>query len=232
MNDRIGKIPARVLVQMLFFIILVPFLPLLISWKWDWWEAWVYAVSGILGFAVSRMLAARCHPDLIAERARFMRHENIKSWDKVLILLLGLGGMLIPLVAGLDARFGWSTPYKPLTKILALVAILAGYTLSSSALIANRFFSGVVRIQADRGHQVVSSGPYRWLRHPGYSGALLAYLATPVFLDSVWSFLPVAFITIVLAFRTALEDRTLQDELEGYRDYARRVRYRLLPGIW
>ncbi|OGO15016.1 MAG: hypothetical protein A2Y93_11540 [Chloroflexi bacterium RBG_13_68_17] len=117
-------------------------------------------------------------------------------------------------------------------RIVALVIILAGYALASYALIENRFFSGMVRIQSDRGHKVVSSGPYRWMRHPGYAGALLTYLATPLLLDAPWAFLPVVFIAIVLVIRTRLEDGTLQDQLEDYRDYARRVRYRLLPGVW
>ena len=146
--------------------------------------------------------------------------------------MVGLGGGLIPLVAGLDALFDWSPPFSLPVKILALVIILAGYALGSYALIENRFFSGMVRIQTDRDHQVVSSGPYRWMRHPGYAGALLTYLATPLFLDSWWAFLPSLFITIVLVIRTSLEDKVLQDELEGYYDYARRVRYRLLPGVW
>jgi protein-S-isoprenylcysteine O-methyltransferase Ste14 len=217
---------------MLFFIVIIPFLPLLISWRWDWWEAWVYAMIGILGFAISRVLAARRHPDLIAERARFMQHENAKPWDKLLAPFLGLGGGLVMLVAGLDAQFDWSPTFSLPVKILSLVIILSGYALGSYALIENRFFSGMVRIQTDRGHQVVSSGPYRWMRHPGYAGALLTYLATPLFLDSGWAFLPTVFITFLLVIRTALEDRFLQDELEGYRDYVKRVRYRLLPGVW
>jgi protein-S-isoprenylcysteine O-methyltransferase Ste14 len=113
-----------------------------------------------------------------------------------------------------------------------LVAILAGYAWASYALLENRFFSGVVRIQSERGHHVVSSGPYRWMRHPGYAGALLAALATPVFLDSRWAFLPAVLLTAILVVRTALEDRVLHDELAGYREYAERVRYRLLPGVW
>jgi protein-S-isoprenylcysteine O-methyltransferase Ste14 len=96
----------------------------------------------------------------------------------------------------------------------------------------NRFFSGVVRIQVDRGHHVVTSGPYRWVRHPGYAGALLDYWLTPIFLDSLWTFIPVAALTVVLVVRTALEDRALQDELPGYREYVRETRFRLLPGIW
>jgi len=231
-NNQQKIISPRVVVQVLFFIVVIPFLPLLISWRWDWWEAWVYALSGILGFAISRGLVARRHPDLIAERARFMQHEEAKPWDKALAPLLGLGGGLVLLVAGLDALFDWSPPFSLPVKILALVIIVAGYVLGSYALVENRFFSGIVRIQTDRGHQVVSSGPYRWIRHPGYAGALLTYLATPLFLDSGWSFLPTVFITILLVIRTTLEDRTLQKELPGYAEYARRVQYRLLPGIW
>jgi protein-S-isoprenylcysteine O-methyltransferase Ste14 len=232
MENQSKTISPRAILLMLFFIVVIPFLPLLISRDWDWWEAWVYAIIGILGFAISRVMAARHHPDLLAERARFLQHEDAKHWDKLLSPLVGLGSGLIPLVAGLDALFDLSPSFSLQVKILALVIILAGYSLGSYALIENRFFSGMVRIQTDRGHQVVSSGPYRWIRHPGYTGALLTYLATPLFLDSRWAFLPVILITIVLVIRTILEDRILQDELQGYSDYARRVRYRLLPGVW
>jgi protein-S-isoprenylcysteine O-methyltransferase Ste14 len=232
MNKQQRTFSARVVVQLLIFVVVIPFLPLLISGRWDWWEAWAYAIIYILGFVLSRMLAARRHPDLLAERARFTQHEDAKPWDKWLAPSVGLGGGLIPLVAGLDALFVWSPTFSLPVKILALAIILAGYALGSYALIENRFFSGMVRIQTDRGHHVVSSGPYRWLRHPGYAGALLAYLATPFFLDSLWAFLPAVLLTILLVIRTALEDRTLQDELTGYYDYARRVRFRLLPGVW
>lgn len=224
---------VRVIVQLLVFIVLVPFLPLLISWDWAWWEAWVYALIGILGFVVSRVLAARRHPGLLAERAKFMQHEDTKPWDNLLARLVGLGGALIPLAAGLDARYAWSGVDFGLTeKIIALVLILAGFGLGSWALMENRFFSGVVRIQKERGHHVISTGPYAWMRHPGYAGALLTYIATPILLDSLWTYLPAAFISIVLFIRTDLEDRALKQELPGYREYAQKTRFRLLPGIW
>jgi protein-S-isoprenylcysteine O-methyltransferase Ste14 len=104
--------------------------------------------------------------------------------------------------------------------------------LGSYALIENRFFSGMVRLQEDRGQHVISTGPYGWVRHPGYSGALLTYIATPFLLDSLWSFIPVVLITIILFIRTALEDKTLQEKLSGYSGYAKKVRSRLIPGIW
>lgn len=232
MNDQQVKISVRLIIQLLFFIVVIPLLPLLVSRRWGWWEAWLFAVISILGFAISRMLAARRHPDLIAERSRFMEHENTQPWDRLLAPMLGVGGVLLPLVAGLDALFGWSPAFNMPLKIAALAIILAGYALGSYALIENRFFSGTVRIQTDRGQRVISSGPYRWIRHPGYSGALLTYLATPLFLDSGWAFLPAAFTAVVLVIRTRLEDRTLQEQLEGYHDYAGRVGYRLVPGIW
>jgi protein-S-isoprenylcysteine O-methyltransferase Ste14 len=232
MNNVQKRISPGVVIQMLLLIVAVPLLPLLISWRWDWWEAWAYASICILGFAISRALAARRHPDLLAERARFMQHENAKPWDRLLAPLVGLSGGLVPLAAGLDARFGWSPTFSLPVKIASLVIILAGYTLASYALIENRFFSGVVRIQADRGQRVVSSGPYRWMRHPGYAGSILAYLVIPFLLDSGWAFLPAVLSNAILVIRTDLEDKTLQNELEGYRDYARRVPYRLLPGVW
>ena len=232
MTDQQRTITPRVILQLLLFIVVVPFLPLLISWRWAWWQAWVYAGVCILGFVVSRVLAARRDPGVIAERARFLQHEDAAPWDKVLAPLVGLGGGLIPLVAGLDARFGWSAGLGLPVEIVSLLAILAGYALGAWALIENPFFSGMVRIQAERDHRVISSGPYGWVRHPGYAGALLTYLATPFFLDSLWAFVPVLFLAIVLVIRTRLEDRTLQEQLAGYEDYAREVRYRLVPGIW
>ena len=217
---------------MLFFIVVIPFLPLLISQHWDWWEAWAYALICILGFAVSRWLAARRNPDLLAERARFLQHEDAAPWDKKLAPLVGIGGGLIPLAAGLDALFNWPPTFNLLVRILSLVVILAGYVLGSYALIENRFFSGMVRIQSERGHKVISSGPYRWMRHPGYTGALVTYLATPFFLGSWWAIIPTVALTVILIVRTNLEDQYLQKKLEGYSEYTRKVRFRLLPEIW
>ena len=228
------QLTVRTIVQLLVFIVLVPFLPLLISWDWGWWEAWAYALIGVLGFIVSRLLVARRHPDLISERGKFMQHQDIKPWDNLLARLVGLGGGLIPMVAGLDARLGWSSvDFSLPVELVALGVILIGYAIGSWALMENRFFSGVVRIQKERGHHVVSTGPYAWVRHPGYASALLTYFATPLLLDSSWTFVPVAFLTIVLLVRTDLEDRTLKNELPGYKEYASwKTRYRLLPGIW
>ena len=232
MDNQKKLLSPLVIIQVLFLVILLPFLPLFVSWRWDWWEAWAYGLLSVLSFVVSRLLVARRHPDLIAERARTMPHENTQSWDKKLAPLMGLGGILVLLIAGLDTLLGWSPSFSLPVKMVALALILGGYALTSYALIENRFFSVMVRLRADRGQQVISSGPYRWIRHPGYAGALLVYLVIPLFLDSALAYLPVLLTMGFYILRTSLEDRFLQDELEGYRDYAKRVRYRLLPGIW
>ena len=232
MTAQSNPFSPRAILQMFIMIVLVPFLPLLISRHWGWWQAWAYGLICVIGFTISRVQVARRQPDLIAERARFLQHEDAASWDKTLAPLVGVGGDLILVIAGLDALYGWSSAFGLAVNLVALVAILAGFVLASYALIENRFFSGMVRIQTERGHQVVSSGPYRWIRHPGYAGALVTYLATPFFLDSIWALLPAVFLTVVLVIRTALEDRTLQEELAGYQEYAGRVRYRMLPGVW
>jgi protein-S-isoprenylcysteine O-methyltransferase Ste14 len=136
-------------------------------------------------------------------------------------------------VAGLDiGRFGWSGPMPVAVQAGALLGYAAGMGLSIWAMIANRFFSPVVRIQNERGHHVVSSGPYRFLRHPGYTGVILGSLCGGVALGSWWSLLPLAPLVAVFLHRTALEDRFLREGLDGYADYALRVRYRLVPGLW
>lgn len=232
MNNQQSKISPSILIRLFIILIFVSFLPLLVSWRWDWWEGWAFAMISIASFAVGRGLLARRYPDLAAERAHFEWHKDAKPWDKILAPLLAFGGILISVVAGLDARFGWSPGLGFPVQIIALVIILTASVVASWALIENRFFSHIVRIQTDRNQQVVSSGPYRWMRHPGYAGTFWYYLALPFFLNSLWALPPAVFLMIAVVIRTSLEDRVLQDELEGYRDYAQRVRYRLVPGIW
>ena len=222
----------RSIVLMVLVVFVFPLLPMLISGQWEWWEAWAYALLSMLGFVISRALAARRHPDILMERARSIELQDAKSWDKILAPALAFGSLLILVVAGLDRVFGWTAPYALNLKIAALIVILLGFVVGSWALIENRFFSGVVRIQKDRGHQVVTTGPYRFIRHPGYAGALWTYLATPVLLDSNWAFIPALILLGVLILRTSLEDRTLQAELPGYAEYAQKTRFRLFPGIW
>ncbi len=222
----------RVIAQLVIVVVIAPLLPMIVSGNWAWWQAWAYAIASILSFIASRALASRRHPDLIAERARFMEAKDTKPWDKILAPLLGLGSILILAVAGLDKLFGWSSAFSTSLYLIALFGIVFGYGFSSWALIENRFFSGTVRIQKERDHRVVSTGPYRIMRHPGYAGGLLGCVFIPLLLDSVWAFIPTFLLVVVIIVRTALEDRTLQEELPGYKEYMQKTRYRLIPWIW
>lgn len=232
MNTQAKLITPKIIVRLAFVLIVFPLTPMIISGVWDWWEAWAYAVINILGFIVSRVLAARRNPDIISERARSMDMQDAKPWDKILSPALAFGSLLILIVAGADKGFGWTTPFTLNAKLAALLVVILGYAIGSWALVENKFFSGVVRIQTDRGHRVVTTGPYRFVRHPGYAGALWTYLATPILFDSLWAFIPSLLLFAVLVLRTSLEDRTLQAELPGYAEYAQRTRFRLFPGIW
>lgn len=222
----------KIVFQLVIVVVILPLLPMIISGVWDWWEAWVYAAVSALGFVLSRGLAARRHPDILKERARSMELQDAKRWDRILAPIVAVGSIFILAVAGLDKLLGWTFPFSLQVKIIALVAILLGYGLGTWALVENRFFSGVVRIQTDRGHHVVTTGPYRFIRHPGYAGALLSYLCMPILFDSLWAWIPTLLLVVVLFIRTGLEDKTLQTELPGYREYAQKTRYRLIPGIW
>lgn len=222
----------RVVFQLLLIVVIFPLLPLLISRHWDWWESWVYALVSVAGFILSRALAAQRHPDILAERARSMEMKDAKSWDRILAPMLAIGSLFILIAAGLDKLLGWTSPFSLTARIVSLAVIVMGYIFGSWALIENRFFSGVVRIQSDRDHRVVTTGPYRLIRHPGYAGALWTYLAIPILLDSLWAFIPTVLLIGVLVLRTSLEDRTLQAELPGYKEFTQKTRYRLFPGIW
>lgn len=223
---------ARVSVMLLLVLVVIPLLPILIAGRWGWWQAWIMGAVFFLTFIISRVLAARRNPGILKERANYDQHENTQPWDKWLSPLVGFGSVFILLVAGLDARYGWSAGFSLPVEMLGLALILAGYLLASYAFVTNAYFSGTVRLQSERGHKVVSSGPYGWMRHPGYSGSLVASLGMPLLLDSAWAFIPVIIFGVLFIIRTRLEDRFLQGNLAGYRQYAQKVRYRLLPGVW
>lgn len=232
METRKKTLSVRVILQVIFFVVLLPFIPLLIARDWGWWEGWAFGVLGLGSFVVSRYLAAQKSPGILAERSKFMQHGNAQNWDRKILSLAGVLGILIAVIAGLDKLRAWTAPFNLWWRIAGLVLIILGYVFSSYALIENRFFSGMVRLQSERGHFVIYTGPYRWVRHPGYAGGLLAYLATPLLLNSIWLLIPILLIVALYVLRTSLEDRFLQENLEGYREYAKKVKYRLFPGIW
>jgi protein-S-isoprenylcysteine O-methyltransferase Ste14 len=199
----------------------------------DWGMAWVYAGMTIFCTILSRAIALKKHPDLLVERGRSMDAEDAARGDKALVLFAATIGPLVTLVvAGLDRRFGWSPRLALPLQLAALALALLGYLVGTWAMAVNRFFSAVVRIQKERGHTVVNSGPYRIVRHPAYAGGVVAHLAVPLMLGSLWALIPAVLTAALVVVRTALEDRTLLEKLDGYVDYARQVRYRLIPGLW
>jgi protein-S-isoprenylcysteine O-methyltransferase Ste14 len=196
----------------------------------DWPAAWIY-LAVMTAVMVGYMLVMRRNPDLVAERSK--PPSDAKSWDKPLVAIVGLVGPFgLIIVAGLDRRYGWSGPMPLWLQAAGFALVLAGSAITNVAVAANRFFSALIRIQSDRGHQVVETGPYRFVRHPGYLGSLVHMPGAALALGSPRALLLVLVVCAVLVVRTALEDRTLRAELDGYADYATRVRYRLLPGVW
>ena len=196
-----------------------------------WPAAWAY-LAIITGVMVAHgVIVVRLHPDLIEERLR--PPAGAKQWDKPLAAIVGVAGpIVLLLLCALDHRFRWSGPTPAWAQGAGFFAVAAGGALSNWAVAANRFFSAIVRIQRDRGHHVVDTGPYRVVRHPAYAGAMIYMVGLTFALGSRIALAATTVLCAVLAVRTALEDRTLRNELDGYAEYARRVRFRLLPGVW
>ena len=223
----------RLWIRLLVVYLLIPLTLLICGGDLGWWQAWLYAVLILAAGIGGRMWAEQQHPGLLAERQNIENIQNAKAWDKVLAPLMAVSvGYPMVFVAGLDHRYNWSPEFPLWLVVFGLILISLGYAFATWALAENRFFSSVVRIQTDRGHTVCESGPYRFVRHPGYAGNILALFGIVLALGSVWTLIPAAVASIIAVIRTVLEDRTLQNELPGSRDYARRVRYRLFPWIF
>ncbi len=195
----------------------------------DWTEAWVFLGIYLAGIGANGLWSLRHNPDMINERGRI--GKNTKGWDKVIGLVYLLLLLAVYILAGLDRRSGWSA--TPLwVEVVGGAAFALSLAITFWVMKTNTFLSTFVRIQDDRGHTTVTGGPYRFVRHPMYVGILLMSFGMPFLLGS-WIALIPGVLNIALFFvRTALEDRTLQEELPGYKEYTQQTRYRLIPGIW
>lgn len=197
----------------------------------DWTRGWICFALYAVGMSAVGLIAGRANASLMEARAKW-RHQGTKRFDRVFLRALLPLVFIQPAVAGLDAvRFRWSSMPFGLVYVGAAVFTLA-MALIAWTLAVNRFAETTVRIQTDRGHTVVMSGPYRIVRHPMYVGAILMYLATALVLGSMWALALTGVIIVLFVWRTALEDQTLRRELAGYEEFAARTRYRLLPGLW
>jgi protein-S-isoprenylcysteine O-methyltransferase Ste14 len=199
----------------------------------DWLWGWALLIVLALVLAAHPLILIPINPGLLAERQKGLRDPRVRSWDR---WVTGFAAGVFPVaswvVAGLDFRWGWTAPVPLSLHLSGLIIMVLGYAMFLWAMASNGFFAEGVRIQDDRGHTVATRGPYRFVRHPGYSGAILSQLATPALLGSAWAIVPSVASAALYILRTRLEDRTLMEELAGYKDYAGRTRRRLLPGIW
>ena len=208
--------------------LLIPFFLFISSGDFEWFEGWLYSILILLSGIGSRVLAEQRHPGLTSERQNIKKYQSSKSWDKLLAPLMAFS-LVFPMVivSGLDHRFNWSSDFPIWVNIFGFVLIALGYSFASWALVENRFFFSLVRI--DQSHTVCDTGPYQFVRHPGYAGNLLPLFGISFALESLWALIPAMIAIIITVIRTALEDKTLMKELSGYRDYSHRVRYRLIP---
>ncbi len=217
-------------VQVFTILIIYAVLLFAAAGRLGWLAAWAYLAVYLITVLVNMSIIITRNPEFAAERGR--TKQDAKGWDQKVTSIAGvfmIAGLVGP---GLDVRFGWSPQFGTEVEIAGLVGLVLGYVLFSWAMLSNEFFETQVRIQAERKQTVTTAGPYRFVRHPGYVGIILQLMATPFLLGSLWGFLPALCAAATFILRTALEDKTLCDELDGYRDYAERVRYRLLPGVW
>ena len=226
-------VSPRQWIRLVMVYLLIPLILLVCAGDLGWWQAWTYSLLILAAGIGGRIWAEQRHPGLTAERQNIANIQNAKAWDKVLAPLMAVSiSYPMVIVAGLDHRYNWSPEFPLWINVIGFILIAFGYAFAAWAVAENRFFSSMVRIQTDRGHVVCDTGPYRFVRHPGYSGNILPLFGIVLALDSVWTLIPAAVALIIMVIRTVLEDQTLQEELPGYRDYARRVRYRLIPGIY
>lgn len=219
------------LLKWLVALVLLFTVPFLVAGRWDLPLVW--ASLGVYGgfLLLSWLVIFRRDPDLLKERQQ--PGPDAKRWDRILLQIYGWVLLLTLIVALLDVgRFHWSDTVPLWLQIAGLLGLTVSLAFTGWAMAENRFFSEVVRIQHDRGHCVVATGPYRYVRHPGYLGNVLAFPCMTLALGSWLALALSALLVAMFVVRTALEDRTLQAELSGYTEYAQQVRYRLVPGVW
>ena len=220
----------RYFLQITIFLLILAASLFISSGKLDWWMGWIYiAIVAAGNISVALILMIR-NPGLMGERAETRGKRDL---DRVLAGIMALfGPASICIVAGLNLRNAWLPHVSIPLQVVGIVISVPGSLLTVWAMASNKFFYGVLRIAPEKGHTVCTRGAYRYVRHPGYAGAILFDLVTPLILHSAWAFIPAALTVCAIVLRTLLEDRALLDRLPGYSDYAQRVRYRLLPGVW
>jgi protein-S-isoprenylcysteine O-methyltransferase Ste14 len=220
----------RYVIQRLGLVLIFACILFLSAGRVDWPRGWEYLLVVLLFEGGSLAVLAVVAPETLNQRGTF--HPGVKAFDKGIAVLWLFLSLVTPVVAGLDAvRFQWSA-LPPSLFYVGLAVLVLVWPLGTWAMIENKHFEQLVRIQEERKHHVVTTGPYFFVRHPGYLASILGALVTPLMLGSCWTFVPAGLVCLLLVVRTHLEDRTLRRELEGYEEYAKRTRFRLVPLIW
>jgi protein-S-isoprenylcysteine O-methyltransferase Ste14 len=196
----------------------------------SWGRGWLFLGANLVLMVAAVVYVGRANPELFEARRRIQ--PGTRRWDRILLVFLFSAYAAIYILAALDdGRFGWSRlGWGGVAVGYALYA--AGFVLTTWAEAVNRFFEAGVRIQTERGHHVIDTGPYAVVRHPGYAGAWLLFAGSALSLGSLWALIPAGLAGALLIVRIVGEERMLREELPGYKEYAQRVRFRLIPGVW
>jgi protein-S-isoprenylcysteine O-methyltransferase Ste14 len=202
----------------------------LIAGNWAWAGGWLYVVLQVVNVILSYCMLYRHKPELLIRRKEM--GEGTPTWDKILAPMMAFSTLLISLVSAVGVRFSGQMPVTDGVLLFAFLGMTAGHILTLSAMRTNAFFEGSVRIQKEFDHQVVNSGPYQVVRHPGYLGVFVYNTLLPIVLMSAWGFAGVGFFLIVLIWRTAREDHYLWTHLPGYDDFTKETPWRLFPWVW
>lgn len=229
LNPSLRRSGVMRIIQVVGSLLLQAVLLFVSAGKIAWLGAWLYVGLYCAMLTASGIVLFRTNPELINVRGEI--RPGVKRFDKVFITVCLPLYFVMMVVAGLDFRYAWSAMPFALTGLGIFLFVLATFTVILATAV-NPYFEIVVRIQKDRGQEVITSGPYQYVRHPGYGAMLLLQASAPLILGSWVTFLPVILIVVLFIIRTLLEDRTLREELPNYAEYAARTRYRLLPGVW
>ena len=218
----------RFLILLLFFTI-IHIILILCSGQITWWNAWAFTGGYLFLIFIMFIIMIKINPELLNERGK--KHKDTKAFDKIILLIYTILFILLPIVAGLDKRFDITS----IDKIISIIAIFLSipiFSLVMWAFIVNNHFETTVRIQNDRDHKVCNEGPYKHVRHPTYLAAILGFIIIPFILGSLLSLIPSGLMAILFIIRTYFEDKTLQNELPGYKEYIKQIKYKLIPGVW
>jgi protein-S-isoprenylcysteine O-methyltransferase Ste14 len=223
------KARTQMILRALLAPVLMVGLLFLVAGTWNYWQAWVYLIINmILLVLMSTVLSPNA--ELVEERLN--PKQGMKGWDKFYFAVTTPLYVIALLLAGLDQRFGWTTNMPLAIYWVSVIIYILGQAIFQWARYTNQYFSSVVRIQTDRGQTVCKDGPYKYVRHPGYVGGFLFTITVGLVLGSWYASIPQVIAALMLVWRTAREDRTLQAELPGYAEFAKETKYRLVPGLW